>query len=248
MIQALWDGQMHLSHSSLEAFIKSPAHFIQYKTRMKEKTPAMLFGQLFHCMVLEPDEVEERFAVAPNCDRRTKEGKAEYSAFLLECGSREIVSHSDFETAARMKEAVYANDASSWVLDRITRTEVKVEWNQGGFQWVGFQDGAGDGVLLDLKTIADADPRKVERAIRYEGYARQAAHYTIGAGYPAYDYYLVAIDKSCHVTTARVKEGTIGVAWDEIKYYTAALKRCMLNNDWSKSYDFWGPAAGIFEI
>ena len=46
-------------------------------------TPAMILGELVHCMVLEPEKVPERYFIAPNVNGATKEGKA--CAWEIEC-------------------------------------------------------------------------------------------------------------------------------------------------------------------
>ena len=46
-----------------------------------EKTPALVMGSLFHTLVLEENEFTARYAVLPDIDRRTKEGKIIYSEF-----------------------------------------------------------------------------------------------------------------------------------------------------------------------
>jgi hypothetical protein len=246
VIQGLWDGTEHLSHSSFGEFLKSPKHFIEYKLKEKKDTPAMAFGRLFHNMVLEPDTVDDLYAIAPNVDRRTKAGKAVWNDFILDNSEKSIVTHSDYETAERMKNAIYYNPSSRWVLDGIDKTEVGIEWEFKGFRWRGYIDGIGEEIILDLKTIADASPRKVERAILWEGYARQAAHYTKGGGFNR-DYYIIAVDRSCNITVVNVRKTTIAAAWENIGYKVGSFKRCMINNDWNKSYDFWTDN-GIYNV
>jgi len=212
IISGLYEGTESLSHSSLNEFTKSPRHFINYKTGKKERTPAMTFGSLVHCMILEPEEVEARYIPEPeDAPRRPSirqiqakkpsesslESIAFWTDFEKQAQGKEIVSAADWATAERMKEAVYANEASRFVLDQVEETEVKIEWQSFGFSWRGYIDGKGQKVILDLKTIRDATPRMVERAILYDGYNRQAAHYLKGGGFPKHDYYIVAVDRHC---------------------------------------------------
>lgn len=262
IVSGLYDKSIKLSHSALNEFAKSPRHFIQYKTGEKERTPAMVFGSLVHCMILEPDELEERYIVEPeDAPRRpsirqinakkpsdsTLESIAFWEAFEKKAEGKEIVSSSDWNTAERMKAAVYANEASRYVLDRVDYTEVRIEWNAFGFKWVGFIDGKGDKVILDLKTIRDATPRMLERAILYDGYNRQAAHYTKGGGFNDHQYYIVAVDKHCHVTTMQIKKTTINAAWEQIDYLCGQFRRCLAMDEWNKSFDFWAPN-GIYQV
>lgn len=262
IISGLYDGTVRLSHTALNEFAKSPRHFIEYKTGKKERTPAMIFGSLVHCMILEPEEVEERYIVEPeDAPRRPSIRQIEAknpSASTLEsidfwqnfeelARGKEMISAADWKAAERMKKAVYANDASRYVLDRIEHTEMKIEWQAFGFSWIGFQDGKGDKIILDLKTIRDATPRMIERAILYDGYNRQAAHYTKGGGYPDHQYYVVAVDRGCNVTTVQIKDTTTNAAWEQIDYLCGMFRKCLALNEWDKSYDFWAPN-GIYQV
>jgi hypothetical protein len=82
LIRRIENKEEYLSYSSLREFAISPRHFLRYKLRQKEQTPAMVFGSLVDCMILTEDQVEARFAVAPDVDRRTKDGKAKWEEFI----------------------------------------------------------------------------------------------------------------------------------------------------------------------
>jgi exodeoxyribonuclease VIII len=74
-------NQRPLSYSSLKAFSISPKHFINYRNKPKETTPALTYGQALHCMLLEPQEFNDTFTIMPSVDKRTKEGKEIFAAF-----------------------------------------------------------------------------------------------------------------------------------------------------------------------
>ena len=61
----------------------------------------MKFGRAAHTRMLEPVTFSELYAIAPNCDRRTNEGKAIW-AELQESG-KEIISSADMEIIASME-------------------------------------------------------------------------------------------------------------------------------------------------
>ena len=64
-----------ISRSELWRIRESPQKFKYFREHPPEPTPALLFGQVFHKMLLEPDTFGEEFVVAPEVNRRTKEGK-----------------------------------------------------------------------------------------------------------------------------------------------------------------------------
>ena len=75
-----YHGSEGLSRSALWKFHKIPALYQHEKLNplyiKPEQTPAMVFGNLLHCLVLEPEDFESTYAVAPKVDKRTKDGKA----------------------------------------------------------------------------------------------------------------------------------------------------------------------------
>jgi hypothetical protein len=67
-----------ISASHLKAVMQSPYHYwsryLNPQRPTMEPTAAMRLGSLAHCAVLEPDELHNRYAIAP--DRRSNAGKA----------------------------------------------------------------------------------------------------------------------------------------------------------------------------
>ena len=70
-----------ISRSQLWKIRESPEKFKYAMEHPEEPTPALLFGQMVHKLVLEPDTFDEEFIVAPEVDKRTKEGKAAWAQF-----------------------------------------------------------------------------------------------------------------------------------------------------------------------
>lgn len=72
----------HLNQSILKHGLRSMLHMKTAMEAPPKTTDALIFGQLFHTLVLEPDTYAKQFAVAPEVDRRTKAGKQEWEDFL----------------------------------------------------------------------------------------------------------------------------------------------------------------------
>ena len=53
-IQVYHSGEA-ISHSGIVQLLKSPEHYLQYKTGSVAPTPAMEFGSAFHGFILEPE-------------------------------------------------------------------------------------------------------------------------------------------------------------------------------------------------
>ena len=97
-----------VSSTDLKHMVKSPAHFRYWKDNPQEDTPALLFGRAVHKYVLEKDDFFTEFAVAPNVDRRTKEGKEEWTLFEVNNQGKDIISADDFEKIKAMYDALYS--------------------------------------------------------------------------------------------------------------------------------------------
>lgn len=173
-----------VSRSELWRLTESPEKFQYHREHPKPPSPALVFGQLLHKIVLEPDTFHEEFAVIPLVDRRTKEGKEAYQAFLEYAAPRTVVTADMVRQAGEMREAVLANGYAARLFegaretpwfwqDELTgeeckcRTDVTVEI--GGLP-----------LIVDLKTTGNAATDPFTRdAIKY-GYDFQAAMYREG--------------------------------------------------------------------
>src|SRR5260370_28558106 len=74
-----------VSHSGLEVLHRSPAEYAaKYVTGtlpFPEPTREIVLGSVVHALLLQQDRFAILHALAPDVDRRYKEGKKEYDAF-----------------------------------------------------------------------------------------------------------------------------------------------------------------------
>jgi hypothetical protein len=168
----------------------------------------------------------------------------------------ELLPVKDYELAIRQRNQLLRNKSARYVLDRITTTEREVRWKTGGFSWLGYLDGEGEGLVLDLKTIYDATPRKVRNTILYDDndhtssgkYLRQSAHYTIGRGMsPSTEYYVIAIDGNLEISVFELDFRRRLVAWEDIKRCLHKFRYCLKEGLWRDSFDFW-VKDGIYQL
>lgn len=168
------------SKSQLDQLAKSPAHYLASLTTPRKETPAMRIGSIFHGMVLEGVKI----AVAPQCDKRTKDGKATWEAFCLENQGVEIVTAEEGEMLNGMAESIRKHQAASALLNGDGTAEGSCFW---------FDERSGElcrcrpdfyrrdlGIIVDLKTTDDASPEGFARSIWKYAYHRQAALYMDG--------------------------------------------------------------------
>ena len=171
-----------ISSSELKKLMKSPLHYRYWKDNPEESdTPALLVGRACHKYVLETYDFYNEFAVAPNFDRRTKEGKASWLLFQDQNEGKDIITQEQFEQIEKMRTAAHATpfvckllsgekELSFWGVDEETGLAIKcrpdciTEWN-------------GKHILIDYKTCADAENIKFCRDSIKFGYDLQLAMY-----------------------------------------------------------------------
>lgn len=171
------------SNSTLGRMKRSAAHCKEYMDTGMVSTAAMKFGSLVHCLVLEPNEFEAKYAVAPvGIDRRTKAGKELWATFTNESEGLEVVKAEDFEEAQKVDASVRAHPAASKLLQE-GDAEVSMFWTDPDTGYpcksrVDFINGMN--YLVDLKTTQDASEAEFGRSIGKFGYHRQNAMYMDG--------------------------------------------------------------------
>ena len=173
-----------ISRSELFKISESPEKFKYYREHSEEPTSALVFGQLFHAMALQPETVWEQFAVMPNADRRTKAGKEAFAEFEATAEGKTIVSVDMVEQATAMCEALSKNE----FVKKLLKGE-----KEKPFFWVDEMTGEeckcrtdalteiGENLIItDLKTTDCAETEAFMRAAIKYGYDFQAAMYSEG--------------------------------------------------------------------
>ena len=174
-----------ISRSELWWFNKSPEYFKWRKEHPTEPTPALLFGQVAHKLLLEPDTFQDEFAVAPNVDRRTKAGKEEWEAFCMEAADKTVVSADVFYQAYQM--ILKARDIPLVMELLACEHEVPLFWTDSDTDVnckcrldAMLTDEEGRITIVDYKTASDASYKAFSRDVIAYGYHFQAAMYSEG--------------------------------------------------------------------
>ena len=173
----VYDACVALNFSGTKELLKSPAHYQAYLNRDREETKALRVGKYVHALVLEPEVAVSNFAVIPEgIDRRTKDGKAAYSAFEAEAVGKTILT---------LEEATTSERVSRTMLSIKNRLGVSFEFTE--FMFTSLINGVpvkcavdaigSDGYLYDLKTSEDASPRGFLKSIYAYRYDLQAHIY-----------------------------------------------------------------------
>jgi len=178
-----------VSKSHLDQIARSPLHywarFLDKNRVIPEPTAAMAIGSAVHTHVLELDQWDARYCVAPEgINRRTKEGKAEWEAFTTASTGRTVLSKEDADLVMRMGHAVFKHPAAAMVLGLAGKAETTHMWTDAasGLQCKCRPDWLTDdgNLIIDLKTTEDASPREFARSIAKWRYHAQSSWYLDG--------------------------------------------------------------------
>lgn len=184
MTESEYRRQEGISRTELWRLRESPEKFKWYQEHPEPPTPALLFGAAVHKMLLEPETFDTEFAVAPEVDRRTKDGREAYSAFLAAFEGRSVISQADFDKAVEMaRKAVDApfvkkllageREKPFYWTDDLTGEPCKIRVDC--LTTIG-----GKPVIVDYKTTADASTDAFMRSAINYGYDFQAGMYCEG--------------------------------------------------------------------
>lgn len=220
---------------------QSPCHARWEREHPKDPTPALLFGQALHALILEPTTWGERFVVRPDCDRRTKEGKAVYAEFCAALQNRQEISKEDDGRIALIAAAVRAQQCREYICSG--QPEVSMVWidKQSGILCKGRLDyersNGWNHFITDLKTSEDASEYGFAKSIAEYGYYQAAAFYCDGwqtlTGETSIFTWLAVEKSPPYVTKAwECDEQTMEAGRNS---YRAALKtyaECVKNDEW----------------
>lgn len=197
-----------VSKSDLDLLHECPEKYRYKKDNpTEEQSPTLLFGSVVHKLILEPEEFESEFAIIPECDKRTKEGKTKYAEYLETLGSRTGITKSDYERAVAMRDAVMSNPKAEYLLTGGT-TETSYYWNDSRTDVLCKcrPDKVNKGYIIDLKTTGDASPSSFSKSLNDYRYHVQAAWYLRGyeaaTGIKPEGFIFIAVEKKPPYSTA----------------------------------------------
>ena len=139
---------------------KTALHAQEYILNQPEDTKAFLVGGAWHTAILEPALMQQRYIVEPDCDERTKEGKATMAEFEKNVGDKKILDAQEFDIIGKMAKVFRAHDVFKYINEG--KAEVCIVWQDKhtGLMCKGRIDyaRAAQAFLFDLKTTTDASP------------------------------------------------------------------------------------------
>jgi hypothetical protein len=232
-----------LNFSGLKYLEKSPAHYKAYLENPPAPTAAMEFGTAVHLAILEDGLNSGKIIERPEgIDRRSKLGKL----FYEDNADKIILPADDFQALKNIRDAIFNHPTASKLLD-----PKEGEAEQSYF-WTDPETGAKcklradflrhDGLVVDLKTSADASPREFRRSIWNFKYHWQSAFYLAGlshlAGEPLNQFIHVVVEKQAPygVGVYVLDDESLQLAKEEIKGLMRLYAECEASGNWP-TYD-----------
>jgi hypothetical protein len=210
-----------MSASGIEAFRRSPAHFLEERLHPKEPTEAMREGSALHLAILEPELYEGRYIAVGQCEAITGKGTqctnqgSVYRDGQSFCGVRGhdplagepmaaglcVMAAEALDRIEGMKRAVLAHPQAAQYFRGKGQSEVTGVWRDeaSGVLCKIRLDRMVEraSVHMDLKRVADASKDAFRRQVGRMVYARLSQFYRRGMaalGKPAIGSSLIAVE------------------------------------------------------
>ncbi|TKI03544.1 PD-(D/E)XK nuclease-like domain-containing protein [Martelella alba] len=235
-----------VSKSQLDDIAINPAIFQwrKYAPVDEEKTAALDMGTALHCMLLEPDEFDKRFIVAPEFNRRTNDGKAAEKAFLEDCSGMgmTVMDAEQGRKLKLMRESALAHPAARWLLEADGYCE-------SSFYWTDSETGelcrirpdkylSDQPVIIDVKKVADMS--RFQRHVEEFRYHVQDAMYREGyyqtlSEYPLFCFIAVSESIDCGRYPVRVfqlEKDDVSVGHDLFRQDLQTYHECRETGNW----------------
>lgn len=262
LVSDLLDGKQHLSHSSFSAFLKSPAHFIDYKFGERKQKKEFDDGQLVDTILTENELFESKYIIMdrnttlpfPDKNYQNKANREARDAFILENEGKgkKVVQDTDVAKAKEIVKSI-KNCVPAWnILQVCDSFQERLEFNYQGFKWLGFKDASSEELTVDVKTAKTASKRGFKRSIWEYGYHRQGFIYNVGDGWIDKPYFLIAVEKEkpYAVGVHHLSKSMLETAQTQIERGLKDLRKCLIDpNLFKKSYDFHASHThGVFDV
>lgn len=188
-----------LNYSGAKQILISPSHYQAWLKAEQEDTPALRFGRLVHLASLEPQVFDRTVRVMPECDRRTKEGKAIFEAFAATLRpDEESIKKDEMDKVLAVAESAQAGIEK--VCSGVEGARLVEHTYTGTYEGTPIKGrpdlvvaGSDSTIVLDVKTTTDASPKAFARDLYNFKYHLQAAWYCRLTG--AKEFFFIAVEK-----------------------------------------------------
>ncbi|AMV30855.1 Exodeoxyribonuclease 8 [Pirellula sp. SH-Sr6A] len=236
-----------ISNSMMSLLKRSPRLFYQRYIlgEAEEPTDAMRFGSYLHTLVLEPEEIPNRYYIAPKVDRRTKEGKAAWAQSQELAIGKELVTEADAQLASLCASSILWHQDFKLFAKLITESviEERIDFTFANYDCRCKPDmvHVGSRLCFDIKTAKGASPAAFSKSVAEYGYHRQAAFYrhALQEKYGEYFRFLFVVVETSAPFESAIYEldfDAIEKGEQELETLIAEYRVRLANDDWSPEF------------
>lgn len=169
-----------ISSSPLKEMSKTPAHYQQYISKVKEDQKALRDGRRIHCAVLEPEEFDKRYVIEV---KHTGEGsRAKNAEFRSLHNGKEFCTQEEKDQAFALRDALMKDPQIKMILDNGVKEMSAYTYDADtGLLLKARPDIIlSSGIIIDLKTTSDASEHEAGRSIfNWQYYFQAAFHLSV---------------------------------------------------------------------
>ena len=175
-----------MSYDSIQAIRSSDLGYLETNPylyslgiRPTIESKAVSLGSLVHTLTLEPQDFGNRYAIEPEFNKRTKQGKEDYLTWCETNKNKEIITQDTYDKALLLSEnakkitSLFSDCEieKSFVADYNDRIKIKAK-----------PDLLSKNILIDLKTTSKTDLQSdysIAKTIKERKYHRQLGFYKL---------------------------------------------------------------------
>lgn len=230
-----------LSNSALTCLKQSPEVFRdRYILGMPQaESDAFRIGSAVHCMVLEPHLFSERYAIAPEVNKRTNQGKADWEAFIESHGDKWVTQNELDSTVIPTAQAFGKHADLIDMLSSEKIIEQPIYFELFGEQFKAKPDCVilSRSTIIDIKTTASVKPRKFAWSAMDYGYHRQAAIYMHACELKyqkPFRFFFACVEKKYpyEVSVSELDGEDVAAGWDQVEKLVEEYQRRKEKNYW----------------
>jgi exodeoxyribonuclease VIII len=166
-----------ISKSKLDLIHRSPAHYKAEVDNPSEPTPAMVWGQMYHSLILTPDVFSQTYAVLEDkIDKRTKEGKQLWEDWQAANAGLIAIDRPTMTELNAMRDALMSHSLASAALTGGLAEQSHFA-TIDGVECKARPDYVTGDMMTDLKTCVDARADAFSKATWNFRYHVQGAFY-----------------------------------------------------------------------
>ena len=240
-----YHGSGELSRSTAWSLMNTcPAKVRHDMNNPKPSSPALVIGSGFHTATLEPEKLDDEFAVKPNeidgQGPRTKHYKESFELMQKSEPDKQWLAPADYDLILEMAGSALENP----VLRHYMADIDKVVEGTGYFEMEGAKCKVrpdlyipGAGVVIDLKSTQDASNRGFTKSVRQFGYLFQACWYMHALrllGEKPKQFVFIAVEKTAPYATAAytIKESDVNKQFSNMERACQLWASCQSSGIW----------------